>query len=585
MASQSVWGAVESQLLMQRLTFVGANLLFLWALSPLGGQASLRLMKRNDRLTYSNTKLRYLSTGPAATMWATETTFGENGRLADTAALYGSVLLAPQTVKTGPQDLWGNVKIPSLEALNSSIPDSDGWISMPSSVSSPEVYSSLVGLPVVGLMSNSSSIFNLESTYLSLACLPFEKKTVPRGKSFIELVKLGNSQVWGPIITGAPFEKLDPKASFFVDTNFPLFGGHLDDGDDILLGRLDGFVGNPTRPQYFNRSILSDDELRAFRHIQYVSKFPDDDPNHFTLGANIGNCSLSQTHVETKVRCANGQCKAEKIRKSLMDKRPAASTGFDHFRIMQAFAESFPLAALSDGSSPTDRFLSNTSASPFLLRNGNQKENVTFVDISRVPIEVFSRRLSLILNSYMQLATQPTAYFGSLSSNLSIYGPDTMPMRDIDAYLPSNVSATNLTFNEWWPTFLPKVGEMEPPFIGATAMANTTTTETIFTCDFAWLALLFACSGVILITGGVALVLKRKTLGPELFGFVASMTYQNRYLKIPEGGSMLDAMERARLLRDIEVYVADVRGNDDIGHIAFAAGVPLRKLERGRMYS
>jgi hypothetical protein len=86
------------------------------------------------------------------------------------------------------------------------------------------------------------------------------------------------------------------------------------------------------------------------------------------------------------------------------------------------------------------------------------------------------------------------------------------------------------------------------------------------------------------VTGSVALVLKRKTLGPELFGFVTSMTYENPWVKVPDGGTMLDAMERARLLKDVEVCVADVRGNDNVGHIAFAAGVPLRKLERGRLY-
>lgn len=44
-------------------------------------------------------------------------------------------------------------------------------------------------------------------------------------------------------------------------------------------------------------------------------------------------------------------------------------------------------------------------------------------------------------------------------------------------------------------------------------------------------------------------------------------------------------MERARLLKDVELYVADVRGNEDIGHVALAAGIPLRKLERGRLYT
>jgi hypothetical protein len=84
--------------------------------------------------------------------------------------------------------------------------------------------------------------------------------------------------------------------------------------------------------------------------------------------------------------------------------------------------------------------------------------------------------------------------------------------------------------------------------------------------------------------GGVALLLKHRTLGPEMFGFVTSMTYENPWMKISQGGTTLDAMERARLLQDIEVHVGDVCGDEDIGHIAFAAGVPLRNLEKGRLY-
>lgn len=63
------------------------------------------------------------------------------------------------------------------------------------------------------------------------------------------------------------------------------------------------------------------------------------------------------------------------------------------------------------------------------------------------------------------------------------------------------------------------------------------------------------------------------------------MTYENPYVKIPEGGSTLDAMERARLLKDMKVYVSDVRGDKTVGHIALAAGVTLRHLERGRLYA
>lgn len=63
------------------------------------------------------------------------------------------------------------------------------------------------------------------------------------------------------------------------------------------------------------------------------------------------------------------------------------------------------------------------------------------------------------------------------------------------------------------------------------------------------------------------------------------MTYENPHLRIPEGGTTLDAMERARLLKDVEVFVGDVHGDKDVGHIAFAVGKPSRKLERGRLYA
>jgi hypothetical protein len=150
MASQSVWGTVESQFLMRRLTLVGANLLFLRALSPLGGQASLRPMKRAAQESYGTTKLRYMTTGPATTMWGLATAYQANGQVANAGTLYTAALLAPLSTKTGPRGPWGNVKIPSIEALDSSSIDSDGWITV-SEITQTESFSSLVGLPVVGL--------------------------------------------------------------------------------------------------------------------------------------------------------------------------------------------------------------------------------------------------------------------------------------------------------------------------------------------------------------------------------------------------------------------------------------------------
>lgn len=405
--------------------------------------------------------------------------------------------------------------------------------------------------------------------------------------NYTVLDELAPGEIWTPKsnLSGLdPFEPVNRATSFFIDINSPWLTGPDIEGEKTAPGRLDGFFGNT------NQSRLNEKDFRTSREITYVSVYATT-PDLSQYGLNIARCSLRQNHVEAMVRCNRDQCMTEKIRKSLSDTRPESLTGFEHVLVAGQFAQEFPTAIPSSltGSSPTERFLTNTSAFPFIQQGGPTTQDVAYVNVSLIPPEVFSRRLSLVLNTYYQLSMQPTGYFGGLSNNLSRYGPDTLPVTDINAYLPTNLSATEDTFLDRWSTFNNEAQNINSPFIGATTTANVTTLEEIFVCNFAWLSLLLASSGVILVTGAVALVLKHKTLGPEIFGFVTSMTYENPYVKIAGGtlggGTTMDAMERARLLKDVKVYIGDVRGNDDTGHIAMASGVPLRKLERGRLYS
>src|SRR5688572_444016 len=97
MASQSVWGTFESQLLMQRLTLVGVNLLFLWALSPLGGQASLRLMRRDLEASFNPVKLRYASTGPGSAFAISAT--NQKSKYAEAGSIFNAAILTPHATK------------------------------------------------------------------------------------------------------------------------------------------------------------------------------------------------------------------------------------------------------------------------------------------------------------------------------------------------------------------------------------------------------------------------------------------------------------------------------------------------------
>jgi hypothetical protein len=221
MASQSVWGTIESQLNMQRLSFVGINLLFLWTLSPLGGQASLRLMTRQNRDMFANTKLRYMTTGPGGSMWGLSSTYVGSGKFADAGALYTAALLAPFETKVGPRDPWGNVKIPSLEYLNNTKPDAEGWIVVPN-IQEPEMYSALVGLPVVGLPQSDKSNFTIESTYLTVDCGRFNQTPYPgvnntnNGRTdFAKLDALVPGQVWRNKSLNNPFEPSKGRTTSF----------------------------------------------------------------------------------------------------------------------------------------------------------------------------------------------------------------------------------------------------------------------------------------------------------------------------------------------------------------------------------
>ncbi len=567
MASQSVWGTVESQFLMRRLTFVGANLLFLWTMSPLGGQASLRLLERSSSTAESFLPLRYLSTGPGSAVWAmTSGTYVENdGSLTQVEPLYAAALFGSEQVKKASEDTWGNVKIPFMNDLNAS------WTAVPANIARPEDYRALVGIPVIGRPTNRDGSFNLETSHLTVECRPFQS-TVLGMYNYTELQKLVPGQIWqnmsddnspwGDKGTGGK------AATFFLQTDLP-----LSQGED---GRFDAYAG------YVNTS--SNGQVYPKRQITYASAVGYEPLGNTTL--NIANCSLGQVHIETMINCEMDSCAAVRQRRSLQDLRNENVTPFDHTLIAQLALTAFPKTfGWSRGSNPTEQFLFNATAFQFVSPTSNLGDNSGWVDLASLSTDVFAKRLSLLLNTYYQLTIAPNAYLGNLpQNNYSAFGLDTEPVNDVNVYLPSNVTTANTTFVDWYSPFQEETYSSGIYFIGATTNSTVSQTHAVFVCNFAWLGLLLAAAVAIFTTGVTSLMLKWRTLGPEMFGFVTSMTYENQYVKIPDGGSMLNGMERARLLKDVEFYVGDVSGNEDVGHIAFAAGVPLRKLERGRLY-
>ncbi|KAL6150944.1 hypothetical protein ACJBU6_09945 [Exserohilum turcicum] len=578
MASQSVWGTIESQMLMRRLTLVGMNLLFLWTMSPLGGQASLRLMSKSTRTDSTYSPLRYLSTGPGSAAWAISSgTYVEmDGSLSQVDPLYAAALMGSEQSKRGPEDTWGNVKIPYMEYREETGNKTNEWITITPGSQKPEDYVSLVGIPVMGRPTDRDGSFSLETTQLTVQCQPWVTLAVENKTDYVELEKLVPGQIWQNMSTenspwGSGNVAGGRRSTFFLQTDLPLTQGS-DDGD----GRFNSFSG------YMNASMVG----RKFqkRKLTYASSYGFGSSGNTTL--HITNCSLGQIHTETMVGCTKGNCSAIKIRPSLSDFRDTRVTPLDHILIAQEALAAFPKSfGWSRGSNPTEQFIYNTTSFQLASPTTMLGDNPGWVDLSELSPDTFSRRLALVLNTYYQLTIAPNAYLGNLpQTNFSAFGPDTLPVHDVDVYLPSNETTKNTTFENWYNPFQLKTFKSGLYFIGATTNATISKTHEIYVCNFAWVSLLFAAAISIFLVGAASLVLKRRTLGPEMFGFVTSMTYENPYLNVPRGGTTLDAMERARLLRDVEVYLGDVCGDKDVGHIALASGTPTHKLNRGRLY-
>jgi hypothetical protein len=68
-------------------------------------------------------------------------------------------------------------------------------------------------------------------------------------------------------------------------------------------------------------------------------------------------------------------------------------------------------------------------------------------------------------------------------------------------------------------------------------------------------------------------------------GYVASMLYKICYVPLPGNSGVLNAMERARVMPELRVCVANVHGaDDDVGRLAFTLFCNVHRLGKGRMH-
>jgi hypothetical protein len=443
-------------------------------------------------------------------------------------------------MKIAPTDSWGNVRVPRLDRLPSANQgDGSTWHPVPA-ISEVEQLSSLVGVPVIGLPARQAQLvadFTLETSYMALECAGWEtfRESESRAEKYKRLWRGQDPLRTGYLLHWAP--ETERNTTFFVD------------GDVLGAARANvSGVENDWHP----------------RRLFFASARRGNNTTEFTMSAT--QCVVTESHVEVAISCPAGSrdCKATRMRRSLVDKRPEFNSSMGFPAALELMALVLPFIMANDGSM-------STSTECFLRESTHfmPSQAVQYVNMSEVPPPLFASRLTLVLNTLYQIfLTSGPVHRGNVPIDVPAYGFDF-------GQLPANGSVPQAVVDESCKHMCTRSTE-----------AVLTHRKQIYSYHPVWLPLLFASSGVLIVAGLAGIILSWRTCAPDVLGYAASMTYNNVYLPLPERGGVLDAMGRARILRDLPVSISDVDGDSEAaGRVAFTSLTDVRPLEKGRKYA
>jgi hypothetical protein len=146
---------------------------------------------------------------------------------------------------------------------------------------------------------------------------------------------------------------------------------------------------------------------------------------------------------------------------------------------------------------------------------------------------IFSTTLTMLINTYLAASQPYSAYDYQNQTILEIVAGQATALGDIWALGHGKGASYNPEYHLSWP----------------------------------WLAVdIVTC--LILFFGALACFwLRIHTVAPDVFGYVSSMTRDNPHLHLPEGGTAMSGLERARALKKIKVKLTDLSSDREVGRI------------------
>ncbi|KAK8061252.1 hypothetical protein PG994_007618 [Apiospora phragmitis] len=505
---RTMFDAATSPVQLRETSVVAVLLIVLWSLSPLGGQAVLRLVHHFNETTTETVPLRYVYLGAGGSLVVQNYYLNlfESVVPIPTEYTFGSTLLQTQEVRADSRDNWGNVKIPRIERLDESSANVEGWFEVPFHDRTAETYSSLMGIPIVGVPRQGTTDMSLESSYVSLSCEPTK-------------ISRNGSLQNGFVARCDDCEYDDMFGVWMPKTNARA---------NIVLGFRD-----LTETEKHNASFTAPRRITFLSGSGQRSALPEE----VQTGTYLFNvttsttCAVTQSLVEYKVSCEQGDCAVTAMRRSQTDSRNPNFTAFDHWAVavLEQITRQFSRSpSFTQSSNMIEYFLNDTSKIPV---------NEALVDLSRVPSPLIAERAAMVLNTYIQLFHTPMAFAGNLpSGNLSLYGPEHIPAQGVD-FLDADYFFEQLRREHQ-------------------RLSN------VYRPEWFWVGILFLASTTRIVAGTIGIVLGVQAKAPDMFDPAIGLTYDNRHLDVAELKLLnpLNVTERARLLDDVVVRLGDAQG-------------------------
>jgi hypothetical protein len=612
LGSRSLVSSVVTPVRLGTASFLVPLLIMVWAMNPLGGQLSLRVVSKQTNATAVETSFLFVNPSQSWDNRAIDIDEGFSTVSLDRVIenVFTTSLLSPNSSKNGTQDMFGNIQIPLLEYLMlNQTTDLDGWlyttdwdlkgvraaIAHAADIKPPwtkPIYASIIGLPYKASLPSEAVGMNTteadhDAKLQQIKDDLFGHDAVNIQNEFsIETSYMYADCSTKPVIKGKVLnytENDDPATILRNSSHFPnTTRGVASNGNGFSIAYDEQHGLNSTKARNItvrswlglpNNVVLSNDVAgidTSFESIEVISE---------------ASCTITQTYVEAMVRCpSQNNCTVAKIRESrTADKAHSPLTALDGATFPKALILNTTFSLPEDVEERQQRYTKNIARTffgffvnattvndksrliqhlgplesyfarpdaPFKASEGaNGPGETSQRPITDVGDQLFSWRLTQLMNTYWLASIEPFSVISGI---------------DVDAIVAQYAKPVSST-----------PGRMYVERI-------------VLRCHMPYFAVLLVISLGLCAIGLVTAYLDATRRGPDVLDDFVNSLRHNPYVHVDTlGPSMQDGQEISRRLRNTVVQMGDVRPDDHVGYVAIGTPnerQPVERLDPRRHY-